>query len=134
MYLNDPTLYGATLPQKELPIPTPFVHPFFAAMQPMQGMPWQGMPWQGFQGQTLPWQWQNLQPWQGIQSWQNMQPWQNVQRYVPPFFAQGVLPQYGQSYGYTPYMSAPYGPMGFNPYVQPGFHNMPLTAWQRYCY
>ena len=124
MYLNDPSLYGATLPQKEFSIPTPFMNPFFAT-QPMQGIPWQGL-----QGQSLPWQWQNVQP------------WQNVQRYVPPFFAQGVLPHYGQSFGYpTPYMSQfgpqfghQFGPMGFNPYVQAGLHNMPLTAWQRYCY
>lgn len=127
MYPTDPSLYGATLPQKEFSIPTPFMHPFFAGAQPVQGIPWQG-----FQGQSLPWQWQNLQP------------WQNVQRYVPPFYAQGVLPHYAQSFGYptpyqsfgysTPYMTASYSPMGFNPYIQAGFPNMPLSAWQRCCY
>ena len=38
MYLNDPTLYGATLPKRDIPFTSPFFNTPF-----MQTLPWQGM-------------------------------------------------------------------------------------------
>lgn len=80
MYANDPTLYGATLPQRELP----FMNPFFISGQQFPYMPWQSM-------QTFPTQQLTGFPWQGFQ------------RYTPQMFQPGYAPYFTQPFGFVPY-------------------------------
>ena len=117
MYPIDPTLYGATLPQREIPFPIPpqFVSPFYGQNMPFQGLPWQNMPIQGFGP------WQNL-PKQGA-------PWQNFQMFTPPVIPQGVPPYIPQAFAYPPI--APFSPTAFNPYAQTGVPSSPFCSWQR---
>jgi hypothetical protein len=117
MFFNDPTLYGATLPQRDLPINGPFMSPYFAQWQ---AAPWQMMPWQTYQ------------------------PWQGYQRYVPSAlqhliapYIQQALPSYyppavpftqGHGYG-QPFVAGPFA-TAFNPYGQ-SFCNTPFYGWQK---
>ena len=126
MYLTDPTLYGATLPQREVPLRTPI---FGHMVDPWQHLPVQTLPWQNAPVQTLPWQNSQLHglPYQQIPL-QNA-PWQ---QFVPPTFQHNASPFAKQPLGYTaPYMTVPYAPMGSNPQAQNGFFNVPFYGWQR---
>lgn len=102
MYFNDPSLYGATLPQREFTMP--FVPPTFAQWQnlPYANIPWQGLnvPWQGYKG-FVP---------------------QMFQQQIPPHF--GIGQHYGQ-FGAIPYagFQGNYG-MPFNMPVN-WFKNLP---------
>lgn len=126
MYFTDPTLYGATLPRKELSTP------FYGHMMPWQNLPIQQLPFQGYGYQNFPFQnygyqsypqFQNL-PLQNV-PWQNMPPihqgaWQ---QFVPQMYGYGANPYFKQPFGYTP--------TGLNPYVQSGAANVPFFAsWQ----
>lgn len=105
MYATDPTLYGATLPQREIPFVNPF---FFTGQYPY--MPWQTM--QGFPMQQV-----TGFPWQGFQQgFQQGFPWQGLQRQIPQTFQQGYAPYFTQPYGYVPYGQ---------------YYNHPLYNWQR---
>jgi len=118
MYLTDPTLYGATLPQRELPVTAPYINPFYAQNLPMQAMPWQGVPWQSAQ-RFVPPIFQGLQP--------NIQQFYGQQPNIPQLYGQQpVVPQlYGQQpsmpqfYGQQPSMPQLFGHMPFmmNPYM-----------------
>lgn len=101
MYATDPTLYGATIPQREIP----FVNPFYFTGQqfPLYGQQFPyHMPWQAMQGF----------PMQQVTGF----PWQGFQRYTPQTFQQG----------YNPYFTQPFGQV---PYGQ--YYNYPLYNWQR---
>jgi len=151
MYFNDPTLYGATLPQREFNLHTPYFSGMYGPWQelpgmtghnlPMQGLPWQqiplqGMPWQQIPYQAMPWQQLPIQglPWQQFPV--QAMPWR---QYVPqsfphtaaPFQA-GVAPYYKSSPSYpTPFMTTPYTPSGLGSYVQGNYCNVPYYGWQR---
>lgn len=111
MFPTDPTLYGATLPQRELPLPP---------------VPWSIL---GQFAHNVPWQ----QPWQTL-PWQNVQ-WPVLNRFVPPMFQHGMPPYYTpQGYGYPQPFMAPFNPIAFNPYMPTGMPNLPLNipqGWQK---
>jgi len=105
MYWTDPTLYGATLPRRDIPFTPPFTPPFMN-QQFMQHLPWQGMipPFLPFQQNVA----QQL-------------PWQGAQRFLPPQKNFGYnMPFFGQGIGYeTPYMKQD---MGYKlPYIPQEF-------------
>jgi hypothetical protein len=118
MYFTDPTLYSATLPQRDFNVP--FMNPFFGQMNMQHTLPWQQfqygtLPWQQFQYGALPWQQSQYGalPWQQFQygalPFQQSQygniPMQGFNRQIPQKFEQPYLPQ---PYGYTPYMTSPF--------------------------
>ena len=83
MYWTEPTLYGATLPQREFPVAAPYF------------TQWQNMP-MPFYGQNLP-----------VQAF----PWQSSYRFMPPIY-QGH-PSIQPFFGQMPYMTNPYLPFGY---------------------
>ena len=121
MFPNDPSLYGATLPQREVPTSSPYF-----GVSPPQATPWQQFPMAGF-----PWQNQPVQP----------LPWQAGNPSGYPRFAQPFVPQ---AFGYSPFAVMPFAQATFNPFIPPGihpgiqpglptgFHHLPLANWQRY--
>lgn len=147
MYLNDPTLYGATLPQREFPFTSPFMANYVAPWQWQQNqLPFQqaqryfpqtfqhGMPpfYSQVHGQfpvdvaqreipfTQPFMGSYFTPWQ----WQqNMLPFQHAQRFIPPYFP--------QAFGGAQNFTFPFFPTATNPYVTTGIQNMPFYGWQK---
>ncbi len=144
MLLNDPVLYGATLPYSDIPIPshwaTPFSNPWQQPKQ-WQVSPWQMTPWQN-SWQMTPWQnsWQ-MTPWQmsqwSVNPWQ-VNPWattswQDVNNYLPPDFGLSPYQQYQSWQPFptlqhvppiTPWLQRPI------PFAQPYNLNRPCN-WQR---
>lgn len=95
MYFNDPSLYGATLPQREFT--TPFVHSYGQ---------WQNLPYTNV-------------PWQGMSF-----PWQGAKSFVPPMFQQQIPPYFAQGYGFMPQFGAiPFA--GFQGYGTPWYRSLP---------
>jgi hypothetical protein len=123
MYFNDPTLYGATLPARDVPINVPFMSPYFAQWQ---AAPWQMMPWQGYQ------------PLQGYPQWQGYPRYvpSALQHLIPPYIQQSLpgciqpaMP-FTQGHGYgQPFFTSPFATV-FNPYGQ-SFCNTPFYGWQK---
>ncbi len=88
MFANDPTLYGATIPQRELPL----VNPFFTQWQQQQQLPWQTF------GRFVPPTYQEFFPHQQFQL-----------PYTQGFYGNRYINQLPY---FTPYMQ------GYTPYMQ----------------
>ncbi len=141
----DPTLYGATLPQRDfLPYgatmpqrEVPFTHPFFAQWQhptiPQREVPLTHPYFAQWQYPTMP---QREVPfthpffaqWQQQQQQQQHVPWQNYQRFTPPMYPTPEL--IPQNY----FMKEPfYGHKPAPSYFPPmqGLYNTPqFNKWQ----
>lgn len=113
MFATDPTLYGATFPQRELPYVNPAIvpwamygrFPFYGQQFPMYGQ--QQLPIWGQQfpmyGQQLPWYGQQI-PWYG-------------QKYLP--MQHELYPQFQSFYG-NRFFEQPFQ----------GYTNVPQYKWQ----
>jgi hypothetical protein len=131
MYPTDPTLYGATLPQREFPVTAPYA-PFFGQNLPMQ-VPWQQpYMWQNFQ-RFVPPMYQGFQPpmHQGFQPPYIKEPYGQIPPYlkepygqVPPYFRElyGQIPPYFKElYGQIPPYMIPPQFQGFQGFQKPFF-------------
>lgn len=160
MLLNDPMLYGATLPYSEFPIPshcstlftTPWQQPNPFYTKQWQVTPWQVNPWQVNPWASTPWQdvpnyippefgispyqqYQTLQPVPMLQQVPPITPW--LQRPIPfpqPIpFAQPFGQPFTQPFGqpFTQPFVQPFGQAFGHPFAQPFGLNRPLFGWQR---
>jgi len=128
MLFNDPTLYGATLPQREIPVNAPFANPYLAQWQ---NLPFQNVQWQNFQ-KFIP-QTHGMVP-PVPQGYGMLPPVPQGYGMIPPVpQGYGMIPPVPQGYGVTqPFCGAP-PQTAFNPYLQGSFYNpsLPFYGWQR---
>ena len=134
MYLTDPTLYGATIPQREYPFVPPFMTNYFTPWQWQQNLlPYQEFPQifpPNIQHGQLPYVPQGYGFQQPFMKFPVVPPTYNTQ-FFPPI-QQGTLPFVPQGYGLEkPFMNLPVVPPAYNPYMTYGMHNLPFWAWQK---
>jgi hypothetical protein len=141
MLLNDPILYGATLPYGDVPIQSSLVAP----LVPQFASPWQNMsrvlpqggftPYQQFQTPYEPVH--AMQPWplQQFPTQQFQAPQFPIQQFQAPQLHTPQLPTQQQFSSFTPWMNQtpiPQFPQQFTPQFVPPFNlNTSFYDWQR---